>query len=137
MHDRIERRADALFELCDALLTAGTVHSPVHLSLVPIHRRDRGSLYAALKKARIDEDALRDLLARRLLNLDRAQDGPPVYAVDVSAWPKCDAETSPERRYLYQPSRHSAGQLIEAGWAYQPVTGLSFERDSWVAPADA
>jgi hypothetical protein len=35
-----ERRADALFELTDALLTAaGTVPSPVHLSLVPAHRR--------------------------------------------------------------------------------------------------
>ena len=28
-----ERRADALFELTDALLTAGSVASPVHLSL--------------------------------------------------------------------------------------------------------
>jgi hypothetical protein len=34
-----ERRADALFELADALLTAGTVPWPVHLSLVPAHRR--------------------------------------------------------------------------------------------------
>jgi hypothetical protein len=35
-----ERRADALFELTDALLTAaGTVPSPVHLSLVPAHGR--------------------------------------------------------------------------------------------------
>ena len=35
-----ERRTDALFELTDALLTAaGTVPSPVHLSLVPAHRR--------------------------------------------------------------------------------------------------
>jgi hypothetical protein len=29
----VEHRADALFELTDALLTAGTVPSPVHLSL--------------------------------------------------------------------------------------------------------
>ena len=48
-----ERRADALFELADALLTAaGTVHSPVHLSLVPAHRRGWGSLYAALYRGR-------------------------------------------------------------------------------------
>jgi hypothetical protein len=37
----------------------------------------------------------------------------------------------------YHPSRHSAGQPIVAGWAYQLVAGLSFERDSWVAPIDA
>ena len=51
-----ERRADALFELADALLTAaGTVPSPVHLSLVPAHRRGWGSLYAALSRGRIEE----------------------------------------------------------------------------------
>jgi len=38
------RRADALFELTDALLSAGSVPSPVHLSLAPVHRRGCGSL---------------------------------------------------------------------------------------------
>jgi hypothetical protein len=33
------RRADALFELTDALLTAGPLPSPVHLSGEPVHRR--------------------------------------------------------------------------------------------------
>ncbi len=33
------RRADALFELADAVLTAGAVPSPVHLSGEPVHRR--------------------------------------------------------------------------------------------------
>lgn len=127
------RRADALFELCDAVLTAGTVPSPPHLSLAPVHRRGWGSLYAALMHGRIDVEALRDLLALHLL--DRAE--PHVYAVNVSAWPRCDAETSPERGYYYHPSRHSAGQPIVAGWAYQLVVGLSFQRDSWVAPVDA
>jgi hypothetical protein len=48
----------------------------------------------------------------------------------------CDAESSPERGYYYHPSRHSAGQPIVAGWAYQLVARLGFERDSWVAPMD-
>ena len=42
-----DRRADALFELTDAILTAGVVPSPVHLSLEVVHRRGWGSLYAA------------------------------------------------------------------------------------------
>ena len=33
------RRSDALFELTDAILTAGAIPSFVHLSLAPIHRR--------------------------------------------------------------------------------------------------
>ena len=131
-----ERRADALFELTDALLSAaGTVPSPVHLSLVPAHRRGWGSLYAALSRGRIEEGPLRGLLARHASLGDG--DRPSVYAVDVSVWSRCDAETSPGRGYYYHPSRHSAGQPIVAGWAYQLVAGLSFERDSWVAPMDA
>jgi len=127
------RRADALFELCDAILTAGRVPSPPHLSLVSLHRRGWGSLYAALSKGRIDSEALRDLLA----SYDLGTMGTPVYAVDVSPWPRCDAESSPGRGYLYHPSRHSAGQPIVAGWAYQLVARMGFAHDSWVAPVDA
>jgi hypothetical protein len=37
-----------------------------------------------------------------------------VFAVDVTTWPRCDPECSPERGYY--PSRHSVGQPIIAGW---------------------
>lgn len=131
-----ERRADALFELTDAILTAGSVPSPVHLSLAAVHRRGWGSLYAALSKGRIDEESLRGLLCRHPLG-DGSPDDPPIHAVDVSVWSRCDAEASPGRGYYHHPSRHSAGQPIVAGWAYQIVAELGFERDSWVAPVDA
>jgi hypothetical protein len=130
-----EQRADALFELTDALLTAGPVPSPPHLSLQAVHRRGWGSLYAALSRGRIEEGPLRELLARHASTGDTSH--AHVYAVDVSVWSRCDAEASPGRGYYYHPSRHSAGQPIVAGWAYQLVAGLSFERDSWVAPTDA
>src|SRR5919206_1370051 len=126
-----ERRADALMDLTDALLTVGPVTSPAHLSLEAVHRRGWGSLYAALAHGRIDHAGLRALVGRHPL-----VDGQPIYAVDVSVWPRCDAETSPERGYYYHPSRHSAGQPIVAGWAYQWIAQLSFARDSWTAPVD-
>ena len=125
------QRRDALFDLVDALLTAETVPSPVHLSLAPAHRRSWGSLYAALAAGRIDVPALRALLARHSL-----ADGQPIYAVDCSVWVRDDAETSPERGCYYHPSRHSAGQPIVAGWAYQWLAQLSFTWDSWTAPLD-
>ena len=131
-----ERRADALFELTDALLSAGPVPSPPHLSLAAIHRRGWGSRYAALSLGRAHKAGLQELLCRH--PLEGAEPGcPPIYAVDVSVWPRCDAEASPGRGYYYHPSRHSAGQPIVAGWAYQLVAQLGFERDSWVAPVDA
>jgi DDE superfamily endonuclease len=129
----MRRRSDALVELSDAILTAGNVYSPPHLSLEGVHRRGWGSLYAALSKGRIDAEALRELLVSH----NPGKGGTPVYAVDVSPWPRCDAESSPGRCYLYHPSRHSAGQPIVAGWAYQFVARLGFKRDSWVTPVDA
>jgi hypothetical protein len=125
------RRADALFEVIDALLASTPGLSLPHLSLVPLHRRGWGSVYDALASGRIDVDALRALVARQ-----PAAGGQRVYAVDVSVWPRCDAEASPARGFYYHPSRHSAGQPIVAGWAYQWLAQLSFERDSWTGPLD-
>ena len=63
LHACFPRRADALFELGDALLCAEAVPSLPHLSLDPAHRRGWGSVYAALARGRIDVERLRDLLA--------------------------------------------------------------------------
>ncbi len=132
LYDCLYRRADALFELTDAILTAEPVPSPVHLSLQPSHRRGWGSLYNALSWGRIDPQAIRALLAHHPLAGAEAS----VYAVDVSVWDRCDAECSPERGFYYHPSRHSAGQPIAAGWAYQFIAQLNFVRESWTAPVD-
>jgi hypothetical protein len=125
------QRRDAQFEVVDGLLAAPQVASLPHLSLLPLHRRGWGSVYAALAEGRFDGEALRALLTRHPLPDDQ-----PVYAVDLSVWPRCDAEASPERGFYYHPSRHSAGQPIVAGWAYQWLAQLSFDRDSWTAPLD-
>jgi hypothetical protein len=135
-YECFHRRRDALFELTDAILAAdGAAPSPAHLSLQTSHRRGWGSLYAALDRGRIDDEALRRLFARRPLASGGA-DEPLVFAVDASVWPRCDAECSPQRGYYYHPSRHSAGQPIVAGWAYQFVAQLGFARESWTAPVD-
>jgi DDE superfamily endonuclease len=133
LHACCTRRADALVDLTDALLSApGPVASLPQLSLEPAHRRGWGSLYAALACGRIDAERLRELLAGHPL-----AGGQPIYAVDVTTWPRCDAECSPERGLYYHPSRHSAGQPIVAGWAFQWICQLGFARDSWTAPVDA
>ena len=133
LHACCTRRADALLDLADALLSApGPVASLPQLSLEPAHRRGWGSTYAALARGRMDTERLRDLLVSNLADAD-----PLAFAVDVTTWPRCDAECSPERGLYYHPSRHSAGQPIVAGWAFQWICQLGFERDSWTAPVDA
>ena len=127
------RRRDALFEVLDALLTPGPCPSLPHLSLAPGHRRGWGSVYAALRRGHVHVEALRALLLRQPL-----PEGPPLYAVDVSVWPRADAATSPERGYQYHSPRRrrAGGDPVVPGWAYQWLVRLSPARDSWTAPVD-
>jgi PAS domain-containing protein len=123
------RRRDALFELCDTLRTTGPVPSLPLLSMQPQHQRGWGSLYDALAVGEVSVQRLEHLLASHPL-----AGGEPIYAVDTSVWPRCDAETSPERALYYHASRHSAGQPIVAGWAYSWIAQVGFARESWTAP---
>jgi hypothetical protein len=123
------RRRDALFALCDTLLTTGSVPSLPLLSVQPQHQRKWGSLYDALAVGEISTSSLERLLSRPPL-----ADGEPIYAVDVSVWPRCDAETSPERALYYHASRHSAGHPIVAGWASSWIAQVGCARESWTAP---
>jgi hypothetical protein len=69
-------RADALFELCDAILCADhAVTSLVRLSLVPAFRRGHGALYDALAAGQVDEEAFAGLLTGTLPQLVDGQDG--------------------------------------------------------------
>src|SRR5213593_2938828 len=78
------RRRDALFELVDALLAAGSLPSLPHLSLQPAHRRGWGSVYAALAVGEVDAERLGEALTARLPEVaDR------VFAVDASTWARC------------------------------------------------
>src|SRR5580700_5572587 len=69
-------RADALFELCDAVLCADhAVTSLVQLSLVPAFRRGHGALYDSLAAGRIDEEAFAGLLTATLPPLADGEEG--------------------------------------------------------------
>lgn len=73
------RRADALFELADAILTVGVCSRRPALASRPYIA---GVGAAALSKGSMDEEALRELLVRFPL-AEAAADRPAVYAVDV------------------------------------------------------
>jgi hypothetical protein len=132
VYDCFDRRADALFDLVDAVCSAVEVAGVAYLSLAPGARRGHGAGYAALSAGQIDAGMLADVLAGY-----RPQGWQPDFAVDASVWARCDAECSPERGYYYHPSRHSAGQPILAGWCYSWLVALSTAADSWTAPLDA
>ena len=109
-------RADALFELTDAVLCAdGPVRSLVELSLAPEHRRGHGAMYDALNHGPIEIARLRRALAG--LPLPRVGDGRIVLAVDVSPWLRPDAATSPDRLFCHVYGRAQGQRAADPGLA--------------------
>jgi hypothetical protein len=125
------KRAGALVELADAASTGGPTPSLAHLSWESAQRRGWGRLDAALEHGRSAGPALQALLARQPF-----PEGEPMFAVAARVWPRCDAETRPDRGFSYHPARHSHGQPIVAGWADQWIAPLSLQRASGAAPLD-
>jgi len=135
-YDCLTARADAVFELAEAVLcNDGPVRSLVELSLVGEHRRGHGSLYAALDRGRLDIGRLRRALTA--VTLPRAADGRLVLAVDVTCWLRPDAHTSPERILCHTYGRGKDQHIMIPGWPYSFVVALESGRSSWTAPLDA
>ena len=122
-------RRDALVEILDALLTAPVIEHPVHLSLAPGFQRTWGSIYAALHAGTMSLPRLEDLVTAQPLETSTAW-----YAVDASVWPRCAAETSPDRGFYHHHTRQSHGQPMVAGWNYSWLVQIPERCSSWTAP---
>ena len=81
-------RRDALFELLDAVLTAPTIETVAHLSLVPSCRRGWGSLYDALNAGTMDLRQLEALVASYPLASETA-DSPYLSRRRSAVWSAC------------------------------------------------
>jgi len=128
-------RGDALFELTDAILCAeGPVTSLAELSIAEVHRRGHGALYDALDCGRIDVARLRMALAG--LELERGPGGQLCIALDVTPWPRPDAECSPGRLHCHRPCRCDGDRQTIPGWPYQFAVALGTGSTSWTAPLD-
>jgi DDE superfamily endonuclease len=131
----LQARADALFELSEAVLcAAGPVRSLPELSLEPEHRRGHGSLYDGLNAGKIEIARLRKALDG--LPLPRVA-GRIVLGVDVTPWLRPDAETSPDRLFCHVHGRARGTSQMIPGWPYSIVAALESGRTSWTAVLDA
>jgi DDE superfamily endonuclease len=129
-------RADALFELADALLCRqGPVHMLAELSLEPECRRGHGAVYDAVNCGEIRFARLRRAMAA--VPLPAWDDGRIRLAVDVSNWLRPDAEASPERLFCHCYARGKGNAQMIPGWPYSFVVALEPGRTSWTLPLDA
>jgi hypothetical protein len=128
-------RADALFELTDAVLCAdGPVTTLVGLSLAAEHRRGHGALYDGLAEGRVEVGRLRRALVGLPVPRDRA--GRISLGIDVSNWLRPDAVTSDERLFCHTYARGKGQAQMIPGWPYSFVAALEPGRTSWTAILD-
>lgn len=126
------RRADALFELIDALLLTLDPRSPVELSLSPAFRRRFGMVYDALRHGQVDPELARHLLASAEPVEALEVAGYAVYALDSTVHPREDAETLADRGKVYSASKGGAVPGHQYSWLGR-VIALG---QSWFAPRD-
>jgi hypothetical protein len=135
LHGCLTRRADALFELADAVLCADVpVRSIAELSLVAEHRRGHGSGYAGLAHGRMNIERLRRALSA--VSLPQAADGRLVLAVDITCWLRPEAHTAPQRILCHTYGRGKDQHMMVPGWPYSVIVALETGRSSWTAPLD-
>jgi hypothetical protein len=107
----LRRRADALFELTDAVLctarAGGLAAGAVAFGGAP---QGPWAMYDALTAGRIEIGSLRR--GRAGLALPRGSNGQIRMAVDVSPWPRPDAECSPDRAHCHRPCRDEEPSMV-------------------------
>jgi hypothetical protein len=126
------RRADALFELIDALMLTADPRSPVELSLSPAFRRRFSMVYDALCKGQLNPELARQLLAEAEPTEAMTIAGCAVYAVDTTPDPRPQAETLADRSAVYSTSQKKALLGHQFSWLGRIVS----KAPAWFAPRE-
>jgi hypothetical protein len=125
-------RADALFELVEALLLSPILRSAVEVSQSPLFRRRFASVYDALAHGKINPTALR----RALVATEPAEAvtvaGYAVYALDTTIAPRPDAKTVPDRSKVYSAAHAKAIPGHQFSWLGRVLA----VGQSWFAPRE-
>ena len=126
------RRADALFELIDALLLTLDPRSPVELSTSPAFRRRFSMVYDALRQGQVDSELARQLLATAEPTDAIEVEGYAVYPLDSTIMPRPDAETLEDRGRVYSASKDGTVPGHQYSWLGRVIA----PGQSWFAPRD-
>jgi hypothetical protein len=132
VYQSLKRRADALFDLIDALTVAVQVSSPVALSEQKPFRRKFGSVYDSLENGEMDIGEILSLLPHCMPEGSETIAGYKIYAVDATTNEHEQAETLPDRSVL----KSSKNEPMRYGHKYSWLVRLIHFGTSWVAPVD-
>jgi hypothetical protein len=127
IYDRfLTARRDAQFELLDALLSKGKVPSFPWLSLAGCFQRQWSSLYDAVEQGSQDVLGLSQFLMGQVPTT-----GVQFWSLDATAWPRPQADTLPDRSYVYAPGRSFKGKPVVPGYSYSLLDWVPEAGESW------
>ena len=126
------KRADAFFDLLDALTVAGHVSSPVALSEEAPFRRKFSSIFDTLLQSEFDFDLLLQALQEYQPANSEQMAGYEVYALDTTPNERPEAETLEDRGSL----KTEKDELVRYGHKYSWLVRLVNWGTSWMAPVD-
>jgi hypothetical protein len=135
VYDCMEQRADALFSLCDGLLSESQARSLPELAHAPFFERQWPSVYAALADGKINLDEVRALCVRQVL-ADLPADAVVWISVDATPVERPEAQTSEGRGYIHVSNLPLADKPISIGWMFSVVGLLPEQASSWTPPLD-
>lgn len=131
MYDCFERSRDALFNLCDALLSESQARSLPELSLSVFFQRRWPSVYEALQDGCINVERLRAVFVQALLE-SKPADEPIWLGLDSSGMQRPEAEGSRDRGMIYVPNLPHATTPVSVGWQFSTLMLLPQQPSSWV-----
>jgi hypothetical protein len=135
LYESLERGADALFNLGDALLCESQAQSLPELSLSPFFERQWPSVYEALEDGRINVEQVRALWVSVLL-AEHAENELIWIAVDGSNLARPDAPTSADRTIIHLPNLPLVDKPISIGWTFSTVVLVPEQASSWTPILD-
>ena len=136
LYQNINKRADTLMELVDAMSSTVNAKSVVEYSLADCFRRSYSTLFKALDEMKLDEMWLAEQVASAM----RSPQVRPFWLlmVDVTTNPRPYARTLSDRGMVYQPEVVKGKLPVTIGHQYstvslgvEPEAGMS---PSWVLP---
>ena len=129
IYDCFPRAKDALFNTIDGLMTETDAKSFPEISQSPWFERNWPSLYEAFEDGRIDEERLREVLARYV---PQPEAGAWLWiGIDASTIARPAAVTSADRTAVHVHNLPECKKPITFGWQFSTVVALAEPVSSW------
>lgn len=132
VYGTFQKRADAVFELIDALSSDTQARSPVELSLSPFFRHQYSSIYDGLNGWQYDAAALEAVLLQALPEPEPG--GFRLWGLDETPRRRQYAYTLEDRGYVHAPNPVGGNKPITIGYNYSTLAHIDLEGPSTWAP---